>query len=83
MGDNHVTIESEQCKGCGLCAGVCPKKCLEIGLSVNGIGHNFVEFRQNGCTACGFCYYICPEPGAITVYTGVAEGYEQAVHVRE
>jgi NAD-dependent dihydropyrimidine dehydrogenase PreA subunit len=83
MADNYVMVESEQCKGCGLCIGVCPKECLEVGPAVNGIGYKFVEFRQNGCTACGFCYYICPEFGAITVYTEVKAGREQAVHVRE
>jgi NAD-dependent dihydropyrimidine dehydrogenase PreA subunit len=64
---NHITIKSEECKGCRFCMEFCPKQCITISSPINKIGYQYAEFKSEKCTACGICYYVCPEPGAITV----------------
>ena len=33
-----VTIDVEECKGCGLCVESCPPKCLELAAELNAYG---------------------------------------------
>ena len=66
--ENHVVIDSSQCKGCRLCIETCPNHCISLGSRINSMGYQFAMFEGWKCTACGFCYYICPEPGAIEVH---------------
>jgi 2-oxoglutarate ferredoxin oxidoreductase subunit delta len=58
---NRITIDSELCKGCGLCVDVCPKKSIVISKASNKSGYFPAEFCQNGCTACAACAVMCPE----------------------
>lgn len=62
-----VEIIIDQCKGCGLCIEVCPKKVLALGQNFNSLGYQAAELVAEGCTGCAACYYACPEPGTITV----------------
>jgi NAD-dependent dihydropyrimidine dehydrogenase PreA subunit len=64
---NRVVIAVEECKGCGLCVELCPKKCIDIGQDINSLGYQHAVFDSPACTACGICYFVCPEPGAVTV----------------
>src|SRR5574337_2074502 len=68
----YVTIDSEECKGCGLCMDACPPKCLEFEPELNAYGVRPGRYVGRGCTGCGICFYTCPEPGAITVYRAVS-----------
>jgi len=63
-----VVISVHECKGCGLCIEICPKKNLKKSKNFNKLGYQYTEFEDQGCTSCGFCFYTCPEPGAITVH---------------
>jgi NAD-dependent dihydropyrimidine dehydrogenase PreA subunit len=63
-----VTIDSEECKGCGLCVESCPPKCLELQEQLNAYGAHPAHYTGHDCTGCGICFYCCPEPGAITVF---------------
>jgi len=60
-----VIIDSEICKGCGLCVAACPQKNLKLSPTLNRIGYHPVEFHYHGekndCTACGICYWVCPD----------------------
>ena len=63
-----VTINTEECKGCGLCVEACPPKCLELERELNQYGVHPAHYIGENCTGCSICFYTCPEPGAITVY---------------
>jgi NAD-dependent dihydropyrimidine dehydrogenase PreA subunit len=67
-----VEVNSEECKGCGLCVAACPPKALELTQSLNRYGVHPGRYLGAGCTGCGICFFACPEPGAITVYRAVA-----------
>jgi len=63
-----VTIDTEECKGCGVCVDACPPKCLELLPGLNAYGVHPARYTGENCSGCGICFYVCPEPGAITVY---------------
>jgi len=63
-----VTIDVDECKGCGLCVDSCPPKCLELDPGLSSYGVHPARYTGHDCTGCGICFYCCPEPGAITVY---------------
>jgi Pyruvate/2-oxoacid:ferredoxin oxidoreductase delta subunit len=63
-----VTIDVDECKGCGLCVESCPPKCLELTPELSSYGVHPARYTGDGCTGCGICFYCCPEPGAIEVY---------------
>jgi len=69
----QVTVNWEECKGCGLCVESCPPKCLELVPELSPYGVHPARYTGEGCTACGICFYCCPEPGAITVYRTAAK----------
>ncbi|MDR2515272.1 MAG: 4Fe-4S binding protein [Christensenellaceae bacterium] len=51
------------CKGCGLCADVCPKKILRLAPSrINAKGYHPAECTDEGtCIACLSCARMCPD----------------------
>ncbi len=64
----EVVINSEWCKGCGLCVHFCQQDCLSMGSEINAKGYSYPVFGNeeecNGCTACG---KLCPDL-AINIY---------------
>jgi 2-oxoglutarate ferredoxin oxidoreductase subunit delta len=64
----RVEIDSEECKGCGLCVEACPPECLELAPELSPYGVHPARYKGEECTGCAICFYCCPEPGAITVY---------------
>jgi ferredoxin len=53
-----VLIIKEMCKGCGMCADVCPKSAISVGLKQ-------AEVDADKCDDCEECIFSCPN-GAIT-----------------
>jgi 2-oxoglutarate ferredoxin oxidoreductase subunit delta len=65
-----VIIDREICKGCGLCAEVCPHTLIYIALDeINAKGYQPAVFvdPEGNCTSCALCATVCPDI-AITVY---------------
>lgn len=57
-----LTIDRETCKGCGLCADVCPRKILALSREINAKGyHPIAVTDQSKCIACAFCARMCPD----------------------
>ncbi len=67
-----VSLNSEECKGCGLCVEACPPKVLRLGEGLNRYGYHPAVYLGAGCTGCGICFFACPEPGGIAVLRRVA-----------
>lgn len=51
--------DKKDCTGCGLCANLCPKECIEM-ISEDKLGHLFPEIDRDRCTDCGRCRKVCP-----------------------
>lgn len=62
-----IRVDTEECKGCGLCINGCPPSVIEFSDRLNHYGYRTARFTGSGCTGCGICFLLCPEPGAITV----------------
>lgn len=56
-----ITIDTERCKGCGLCVKVCPNNCIEISQESNKAGYFPAVFTNENCTGCAMCALICPD----------------------
>jgi len=63
----RLEIDTEECKGCGLCIEACPPKVIDMSERLNHFGYRTAVYAGAGCTGCGICFMVCPEPGAITV----------------
>lgn len=50
-------VENNLCVSCGICSGVCPKKCID---STHRKGHYLPTINEKICTNCGLCYKVCP-----------------------
>jgi len=56
-----IIIDTERCKGCGLCVTVCPKSCIVISRQSNKSGYFPAEAANADCTGCCSCAIICPD----------------------
>ena len=63
-----IVVDSESCKGCGLCFKACPKGIIEAGQQINSSGFRFaVQTDESKCIACKMCAIVCPD-AAISVF---------------
>jgi len=63
-----IEVDTDECKGCGLCIEACPPKVISLSERLNHYGYRTAVYAGAGCTGCGICFMACPEPGAITVW---------------
>jgi 2-oxoglutarate ferredoxin oxidoreductase subunit delta len=62
-----VVIDTERCKGCGLCVEVCPRKILALSATFNKAGHHPAALQDpDRCIYCLACARLCPDV-AITI----------------
>lgn len=58
----HVAIDVSRCKGCGLCAEVCPKNLIHESQELSVYGDRVYECVGEGeCTGCLCCALMCPD----------------------
>ena len=53
----RAVIRSIKCKGCGVCAEVCPTKSIQI---IEENDHKLVKIDKESCNKCGKCNLKCP-----------------------
>ncbi len=72
MAKGHVVVDSERCKGCELCIGVCPKGSIHMSEGFNAKGYRTAVWvnPDGACTGCALCALVCPDT-AIAVYREV------------
>ena len=51
-------INKQDCCGCGACAQVCPKDCIDMVADAEGFLYPVVD--KDFCINCGKCNRICP-----------------------
>ncbi|MBR0466205.1 MAG: 4Fe-4S binding protein [Clostridia bacterium] len=50
-----LIINTEWCKGCGICAAFCPKGALKV------VEEKVQKVEGAGCVLCGMCEQRCPD----------------------
>ncbi|MDP8239362.1 MAG: 4Fe-4S binding protein [Candidatus Hatepunaea meridiana] len=61
-GRTTVTIHRHYCKGCEICAEVCPKDVLQMVVALDRWEGAIVEVVNiDNCNACMLCEYQCPD----------------------
>lgn len=57
-----LNVNSETCKGCGLCERACPKDLLHLSANLNSKGYQPAEIEDMAaCIGCGACARTCPD----------------------
>ncbi len=63
MAKGNVTFNVDTCKGCALCASVCPTKIIQMDHNViNAKGYHPAGIEEmDKCIACAMCAITCPD----------------------
>ncbi len=67
---NYIVIDTERCKGCGLCIHTCPRNVIGLASHMNQAGYfpaEVIPEKSPECTGCTACAMMCPD-AAISVY---------------
>ena len=62
-----LVLNSDWCKGCGICAAFCPKEALKI------VNEKAQLVNSEACVLCGQCELRCPD---YAIFLSEAEGEE-------
>ena len=61
---SHVSIDEKHCKGCLLCASVCPGALIRQSSRINDQGYKVAEVPEESmgaCLGCASCAIVCPD----------------------
>lgn len=56
--DNISVIQKQECSGCGACAQVCPRSCIQM--KPDEEGFLYPNLDSEACILCGKCVRVCP-----------------------
>ena len=63
-----IVVDTEKCKGCGVCIENRASNAIALAREVNGKGYNYAYMANpDNCTGCTSCATVCPD-AVITVY---------------
>ena len=63
-----IVVDTEKCKGCGVCIVNCPTQTIALSKNVNNKGYNYAYMENpDNCTGCTNCATVCPD-SVITVF---------------
>jgi len=59
----RITVDTNTCKGCGLCVSVCPQKIITLDAAhLNAKGFSAAYCTDySKCTGCAMCARMCPD----------------------
>ena len=64
----YIVVDTERCKGCGVCISACPSDVIQLAKEVNSKGYHYAYMENpDECLGCANCAVVCPD-GVITVY---------------
>lgn len=66
----------DRCTGCGICAWICPEKCISI-VELGTEGRKFPQFYYGRCCFCHFCVDYCPKDALAPTDDYEIAGYDQ------
>ncbi len=73
-GVERVRFQKDRCKGCGLCAAVCPRRIIRFEEHPNRLGYLPAAVAdQDRCVSCALCAIVCPDL-VISVFRPAAQG---------
>lgn len=58
--EKKIKFYENWCKGCGICAAFCPKKCITMSSDTGK-----PVWDEEKCIQCGFCELRCPDYAVI------------------
>ena len=64
----RIVVDTERCKGCGVCLPACPFDVIDLAGEVNMKGFHYAYMENpEACTGCMNCALVCPD-AVIKVY---------------
>ncbi len=58
----RILINTNYCKGCGICVEICPVKVFKLSEEVNEKGYHIANpINHDKCIKCHLCELYCPD----------------------